>query len=156
MSEIFSDSARGKFPKNQNELIARLKNIESCINNDENLLEVNIEFCRRAFRLLTDCGLINKENVQFLSSAEACRNYDPKLKFPYNPSEGVLRKVKHSDDIYDSKGVQRFYHESNMCVLCGGSEYFIANNWFADGDGLPANKRAFYNWLVAQIKSLNQ
>ena len=150
MAEIFSDSARGNFPENQGELSARLKSIERCINNEENLREVNVEFCKRAFRLLADCRLINEENVRFLSSAEACKNYDPKLKFPYNPSEGVLRKVKHSDDIYDSKGVQRFYHESNMCVLCGGQEYFIANNWFADGEGFPTNKRAFYNWLVSK------
>ena len=153
MSKIFSDSARGNFPKTQAELTARLKSVESCINNDEKLREVNVEFCRRAFRLLADCGLITAENVRFLSSAEACAEYDPKLIFPYNRSEGVLRKVKHSDDIYDGKKIQRFYHESNMCVLCGGTEYFIANNWFSDGGGLPANKRAFYNWLVVQTKS---
>jgi len=140
LTEIFSDSVRSKFPKNQGELSARLKSIERCINNEENLREVNVEFCRRAFRLLADCRLINEENIRFLSNSEACKNYDPKLIFPYNPSEGVLRKVKHSDDIYDSKGVQRFYHESNMCVLCGGTEYFIANNRFADGEGFPANK----------------
>ena len=40
LSEIFSDSARGNFPKNQDELIARLKNIERCINNEENLQNV--------------------------------------------------------------------------------------------------------------------
>ena len=154
MSEIFSDSARGKFPKSQAELSARLKSIESCINNNEKLQEVNVEFCKRAFRLLADCRLIKEENVNFLSSAEACKSYDPKLKLPYNPSEGVLRKVKHSDDIYDAKGIQRFYRDSNMCVLCGGSEYLIANNWFADGGGLPANKRAFYNWLVAKTSAL--
>ncbi|MBR0260325.1 MAG: hypothetical protein IJQ85_00880 [Selenomonadaceae bacterium] len=152
LREIFSDSARGKFPKNQSELTARLKSIERCINNNENLREVNVEFCKRSFRLLADCGLINEDNVRFLSSAEACENYDPKLKFPYNRSQGVLRKVKNSDDIYDAKNIQRFYHESNMCVLCGGQEYFIANNLFADGEGLLANKRAFYNWLVLQIQ----
>jgi len=98
--------------------------------------------------------LINEENVNFLSSAEACKSYDPKLKFPYNPSESVLRKVKHSDDIYDANSIQRFYRDSNMCVLCGGVEYLIANNWFADGGSLPANKRAFYNWLVAKTSAL--
>jgi len=59
MPEIFSDSARGNFPKNNDELSARLKSVERCINNDENLREVNVEFCRRAFRLLADCRLIN-------------------------------------------------------------------------------------------------
>ena len=151
MSEIFSDSARGNFPKTQDELAARLKSIESCINNDEKLQTVSIEFCRRAFKLLADCGLINEENVRFLSSAEACAEYDPELKFPYNKTEGVLRKVKNSDDIYDAKGVQRFYRDSNMCVLCGGQEYLIATNWFGDppsGKGfLPSNRRAFYNWV---------
>lgn len=90
-----------------------------------------------------------------MSDAEACAKYDPKLKFPYNPTEGVLRKVKHSDDIYDAKGVQRFYRDSNMCVLCSGKEYLIASNWFSDppeGGGLPSNKRAFYNWLATQIQ----
>ena len=50
---------------------------------------------------------------------------------------------------------ERFYHESNMCVLCGGQEYFIANNWFGDGGGLPANKRAFYNWLARKVHEKN-
>ena len=49
MTEIFSDSTRGTRPKNQDELSARLKSIASCINNDENLREVNVEFCKRAF-----------------------------------------------------------------------------------------------------------
>lgn len=153
MSEIFSDSTRGNFPKSQAELSARLKNIERCINNDEQLRQVNVEFCKRAFRLLADCRLITEDNVKFLSNASACEEYERNLKFPYNRGEGVLRKVKHSDDIYDANGVQRFYHESNMCVLCGGAEYFIANNWFADGDGFPANKRAFYNWVALQTKA---
>lgn len=155
MAEIFSDSARGNFLKNPDELSARLKSVERCINNDENLQEVNVEFCKRAFRLLEDCGLINEENVRFLSDAEVCAEYDRNLKFPYNRNEGVLRKVKHSDDIHDAKGIQRFYHESNMCVLCGGQEYFIANNWFGDGGGLPANKRAFYNWLARKVHEKN-
>ena len=154
MNEIFSDEARGNFPKSQAELIARLKSVESCINNDENLREVNAEFCRRAFNLLVDCGLITAENVRFLSSAEACENYDSKFKFPYNRSEGVLRKVEHDDDVYDLKDIQRFYRGSKMCVVCGGTKYLIANNWFADGGGLPANKRAFYNWLVLKTKSV--
>ena len=155
MSEIFSDSTRGNFPKSQDELSARLKSIERCINNDEKLREVNVEFCKRAFRLLADCRLITEENVRFLSDAAACENYDRNLKFPYNKTEGVLRKVKHSDDIYDAKGIQRFYRDSNMCVLCGGQEYFIANNWFGDapaGGGLPSNRRAFYNWIAEQIR----
>ena len=157
MSEIFSDSTRGKFPKSQAELSARLKSIENCINNEENLQEVSVEFCKRAFRLLADCRLITEENVRFLSIAEACKNYDQQLKFPYNSSEGVLRKVKNSDDIYDANGIQRFYRDSNMCVLCGGAEYLIANNWFGDppeGGGLPSNRRAFYNWLVAKTSVL--
>ena len=152
MSEIFSDSACGNPPKNIVELEARLKSIERCINNDENLRKVNVEFCKRAFRLLADCGLIIEENVRFLSDAESCKNYDSNFKFPYNKTEGVLRKVKHSDDIYDAKGFQRFYRDNNMCVLCGGQEYLIATNWFADGGGLPSNKRAFYNWLAAQVR----
>ena len=158
MSEIFSDSARGKFSKSQAELSARLKGIENCINNEENLQEVNIEFCKQAFRLLADCRLITEEIVRFLGSAEACKSYDQQLKFPYNSSEGVLRKVKHSDDIYDAKGIQRFYRDSNMCVLCGGREYLIANNWFGDpseSGGLPSsNRRAFYNWLAAKTSAL--
>lgn len=158
MLEIFSDSARGNFPKNHDELSARLKSVERCINNDENLREVNVEFCRRAFRLLADCHLINEDTVRFLSDAEACAEFDPDLKFPYNRGEGVLRKVKHSDDICDANGVRRFYHENNMCVLCGGREYLIANNWFGDpptsGGGLPVNKRAFYRWLAAQVDNV--
>ena len=98
--------------------------------------------------------MITEDNVRFLSDAEACASYDRNLKFPYNRGEGVLRKVKHSDYICDANGNQRFYHDSNMCVLCGGQEYFIANNWFGDpptgGKGLPANKRAFYDWLTVQ------
>ncbi|MBR4641201.1 MAG: hypothetical protein IKO74_00590 [Selenomonadaceae bacterium] len=155
MSEIFSDSARGNPPKNIVELKARLKSIERCINNNENLREVSVEFCKRAFGLLADCGLITEENIRFLSDAEACKTYDRNLKFPYNKTEGVLRKVKHSDDIYDAKHIQRFYHESNMCVLCGGQEYFIANNWFGDGRGFPSNRRAFYNWLAEQTQKIS-
>ncbi len=82
--------------------------------------------------------MITEDTVQFLSDAEACASYDRNLKFPYNRGEGVLRKVKHSDDICDANGNQRFYHDSNMCVLCGGQEYLIAN------------KRAFYDWLTVQ------
>ena len=150
MAEIFSDSAHGKFPKTHDELTTRLKSVASCINNDEQLQNVNVEFCRRAFRLLADCRLITDDTVRFLSDAEACANYDRNLKFPYNRGEGVLRKVKHSDDICDANGIQRFYHDSNMCVLCGGQEYLIANNWFANGGRLSANKRAFYDWLAVQ------
>lgn len=157
MSEIFSDSARGNFPKSQDDLTARLKSIESCINNDEKLQTVSIEFCRRAFSLLADCSLITEETVKFLSDAEACEKYDAELKFPYNRGEGVLRKIKNSDDIYDSKGVQRFYRDSKMCVLCGGQEYLIATNWFGDppsGKGfLPSNRRAFYNWVALKTQA---
>ena len=145
MSEVFSNEIHDNF------LTARMKNIEACINNDENLSEVNIEFCKRAFRLLADCGLINQETVRFLSSAEACKTYDTKLKFPYNPSEGVLRKVERDDDIYDANHVQRFYRGDRMCVICSEDKYLIANNWFGDGDGFPANKRAFYNWLTLKV-----
>lgn len=123
MSEIFSDSTRRNCPDSQAELSARLKSVESCINNDENLQQVNIEFCRRAFRLLADCGLITEDTVRFLSDAEACRTYDPNLKFPYNSGEGVLRKTELDDNVRDGKGIQRFYGESTMCVLCGGREY---------------------------------
>ena len=100
MAEIFSDSARGNFPKNQDELSARLKSVERCINNDENLQEVNDEFYKRAFRLLADCGLINEDTVRFLSDAAACAEYYPKLKFPYNKTEGVLRKTESDDHRY--------------------------------------------------------
>lgn len=148
MGKIFSNE------NYDNALAARLNSIESCINNDERIRKVNIEFCRRAFKLLADCDLITEETVRFLSSAEACRNYDPDLKFPYNRSEGVLRKVERDDDIYDANRVQRFYRGDNMCVLCNETKYLIANNWFSDGDGLPSNKRAFYNWLTLKISKL--
>ena len=94
--------------------------------------------------------MITEDTVRFLSDAEDCASYDRNLKFPYNRGEGVLRKVKHSDNINDAKGIQRIYHDSNMCVLCGGQEYLIANNRFADGSGIPANKQAFYDWLTVQ------
>lgn len=156
MSEIFSDETHGNFPS-QNELEARLKSIANCINNDENIRQVSIEFCRRAFGLLADCGLITENNVRFLSSAEACEKYDTQFKFPYNRSEGVLRKVENDDDVLDEKGYQRFYHGSKMHVACGGTKYLIANNWFGDppenGKGLPSNRRAFYNWVALQTKA---
>ena len=102
--------------------------------------------------------MITENTVRFLSDAEACASYDRNLKFPYNRGEGVLRKVKHSDNINDAKGIQRIYHDSNMCVLCGGQEYLIANNRFGDpptsGGGLPVNKRAFYRWLAAQVDNV--
>ena len=146
MSEIFY----GNFPNNQAELESRLKSVERCINNDENLRQVNAEFCRRAFRLLADCGLITADNVQFLASADACESYDSKLKFPYNRSEGVLRKVERDDDVYDANHVQRFYRGEKMCVICNGTKYLIANNWFAEGGNISSNKRAFYKWLTLQ------
>ena len=132
----------------------RQKSVERCINNDENIREVNVEFCRRAFRLLADCDLITEDTVQFLSNAEACKSYDSKLKFPYNPSEGVLRKVEHDNNIYDARSLQKFYPAERMCVICGGTKYLIANNWFADGDGFPANKRAFFNWITLQATAI--
>ena len=157
MSEIFSDEIGGNFPKNQAELATRLKVVESCINNDENLKTVSIEFCRRAFRLLADCNLITEENVRFLSDAEACAEYNPKLKFPYNKTEGVLRKTENDDDIWDKNGVQRFYRGSKMYVLCGGTKYLIATNWFGDppsgGKGIPSNRRAFYNWVSVKTQA---
>lgn len=147
MGEIFSNETRDKI------LTERLENIERCINNDENLREISIEFCRRAFKLLADCGLITEENVRFLASAESCKTYDPNLKFPYNASEGVLRKVERDDDVYDAKGYQRFYRGDKMCVVCGDDKYLIATNWFGDGSGLPSNRRAFYNWVALQIEA---
>ena len=149
MTEIFSSN----FPNSSDELTARLKSIERCINNDEKLRQVNVEFCRRAFRLLADCGLITEDNVQFLSDAVACESYDRNLKFPYNRSEGVLRKVERADDIYDANHIQRFYHGDKFCVICNETKYLIANNWFTDGGGLPSNKRAFYNWLALQTRA---
>ena len=146
MGEIFY----GNFPNSQAELESRLKSVERCINNDENLRQVNAEFCRRAFRLMTDCGLITADNVQFLSSADACESYDSKLKFPYNRSEGVLRKVERDDDVYDANHVQRFYRGDKMCVICNGEKFLIANNWFAEGGNISSNKRAFFNWLTLQ------
>ena len=95
--------------------------------------------------------------MQFLSNAEACANYDPKLKMPYNKTKGVLRKVENDENILDENGQQRFYRGSNMHVICGGKKYLIANNWFGDppenGKGITSNRRAFYNWLVLQTKS---
>lgn len=120
MVEIFSETGSEKNrPKNRTELAVRLKSIERCINNDENLRQVSIEFCKRAFKLLEDCGLITEDNVYFLSNAEICAEYDPKLKFPYNKTEGVLRKTEVDDNILDKNGIQRFYHGSKMQVLCG-------------------------------------
>ena len=127
MSEILSDEICGSCPKNQAELATRLKSIASCVNNDEKIRTVSIEFCKRAFGLLADCGLITEANVQFLSSAEACKDYDSQLKFPYNSSEGVLRKVEIDDDVYDAKSYQRFYRGDKMHVICGGTKYLIAN-----------------------------
>ena len=151
MSKIFSDEIVVNPPKDVAELATRLNGIKNLINNDENLREVSIEFCRRAFGLLTDFGLITEETVKFLSDAQACTDYDPKLKFPYNAFEGVLRKVECDNDIYDEKGVRRFYRGDKMCVICGGKKYLIANNWFGDGPTLPNNRRAFYNWTAVQV-----
>lgn len=152
---IFSNETRGNSP-NKAELITRLKSIESCINNNERLQEVSIELCKRAFSLLADCALVTEDNVRFLNDAKACAEYDTDLKFPYNRGEGVLRKVERDDDIYDNKGIQRFYRGDKMCVVCGGIKYLIANNWFGDppnGKGLSSNRRAFYNWVALKTKA---
>lgn len=132
-----------KFPANDSELGARLAEVEKLINAEKS----NVAFVESAFKLMEDCGLINQENIKFLTDAAALKRRHRSFKFPFMQSEGVLRQVTNYNDVFDSNDLPRFYKGNDRRVELEGKMYVIANDWYQDNTPCP-NKRQFYNWLV--------
>ena len=139
MTKIFREE-QPNFPPNKDELDWRLAEIESLIN----VAQINIEFIEATFQIMQDCDLITEDNVKFLCNAQACKNFNPNFKFPFNPAEGALRSVKNDGDVLDADGKQRFYHgEKRRIELLNRQRYLFSNDWYADYSSCT-NKRAFY------------
>ena len=132
-----------KFPANESELTSRLVDIENLINAEKS----NVAFVESAFKLMENCGLINQENIKFLTDATALKRRHRNFKFPYMSNEGVLRQVTNYNDVFDANGFPRFYKGNDRRVEIEGKMYVIANDWYQDNTPCP-NKRPFYNWLV--------
>ena len=126
-----------KFPANDSELGTRLAEIEKLINAEKS----------NVVKLMEDCGLINQENIKFLTDAAALKRKHRNFKFPFMPNEGVLRQVTNYNDVFDGNDLPRFYRGNDRRVEFGGKMYVIANDWYQDNTPCP-NKRQFYNWLV--------
>ena len=142
MAVVFK-SNNAKFPANESELAERLNEIENLINAEKS----NVAFVESAFKLMENCGLITQENIKFLTDAIALKCKHHHFRFPYLPSEGVLRQVKNYNDVFDSNDLPRFYKGNDRRVECEGKMYVIANDWYQDNTPCP-NKRQFFNWLA--------
>ena len=143
---IIFHSGRPNFPLDETELEKRLAKVHELINKPH----ANIEFVETAFKLMEDCDLITETNVQFLCSAESCKKFNAKFRFPRNSSGGALRYVIDDNDVIGGKGNtrgRRFYSGYDRRVELNGDHYLISNDWYKDNNTVP-NKRAFYNWLV--------
>ena len=136
---IIFHSGRPNFPLDETELEKRLAKVHELINKPH----ANIEFVETAFKLMEDCDLITETNVQFLCSAESCKKFNAKFRFPRNKQEGALHYV-NAKKYY----LPRFYAGDDRLInLNGKKNYLISNDWYKDNNTVP-NKRAFYNWLV--------
>lgn len=142
MAVIFK-SNNAKFPANEAALTERLNAVEKLINADNS----NVQFVESAFKLMEDCGLINLDNVKFLTDAIALKCKHRHFKFPNLPTEGALRQVTNYGDIADRTGFSRFYNGTERRVEFEGKMYVISNDWYKDNNPCP-NKRQFYNWLA--------
>lgn len=140
MAKVFK-SNESNFPANQAELDRRLAKIEELINKPK----ANIEFCEAAFQLMADCDLITEENIDFLISPSACKEYNSNFWFMRNRKEGALRRVDDDNDVH-SDGFPRFYSGYDRHVELDGQHYLISNDWYKDASPCP-NKQAFYDWL---------
>ena len=157
MSIVFR-AGNPNFPVNQDELEdKRLKEIEQLVNK----YDANIPFCEAAFKLIEDCDLITEDNVRFLCSAQACKEYDTNFWFIRNRKEGVLRPTEDYNNVFTGK-YQRFYSGFDMRVEFYEQTFLIVNDWYKDfsedrhGQRKPSpcpNKRAFYNWLKEKAQN---
>lgn len=147
MATIFKGN-NFKFPANESELATRLTELENLINAEKS----SVVFVESAFKLMEDCGLINQENIKFLMDAIALKCKHRHFRFPYLPSEGVLRQVTNYNDVFDSNELPRFYKGNDRRVELDGKMYVIANDWYKDNTPCP-NKRQFFNWLVDKAKA---
>ena len=145
-------NGRPNFPKDEDELNLRLAEIEKLINNDEKVSQVNIKFVEAAFKLMEDCDLITSDNVNFLSSAQACMEFNEQFRFPRNPREGALRHVTDNNDVLGVDGSPRFYDGKKRHVELDGQHYLISKDWFGDTALCPSNKRQFFKWLCRKSK----
>ena len=145
MAVIFK-SNNPKFPANEAALTERLKALEKLINADNS----NVQFVESAFKLMEDCGLIDAENIKFLTDAIALKCKHRHFKFPNLPTEGALRQVTNYGDIADRTGFSRFYNGTERRVEFEGKMYLISNDWYKDNNPCP-NKRQFYNWLADKV-----
>ena len=139
------------FPKDEDELNLRLAEIEKLINNTNKNNRSNVDFVLTAFGLMEDCGLITSDNVRFLTSAQACMNFNERFRFPRNSSEGALRHVEDDNDVLGANGYCRFYDGKSRRVELDGQHYLISNDWYGDNSGY-SNKRAFFNWLSIKAR----
>ena len=124
---IVFENTQSNFPVNEEELQARLDEIEKLIN--IKVLRVNIKFVEAAFNLMEDCNLISEDNINFLIDPKACQS-------PTN----------YDYDVLDKDGYSRFYNGTKMRVELDGKRYLISNDWYADHSVCP-NKRQFFNWI---------
>ena len=127
-----------KFPANESELTSRLVDIENLINAEKS----NVAFVESAFKLMENCGLINQENIKFLTDATALKRRHRNFKFPYMSNEGVLRQVTNYNDVFDANGFPRFYKGNDRRVEIEGKMYVIANDWYQDNT--PACRKSYH------------
>ena len=137
-----SDTDARDFPKNNDDLDSRLKEIAALIPQPlKKIKGNNVEFAQKAFTLLKDCGLITEDIIKALNDPFWCeRTFNMKM----NPLGGVLRQ--EGLPMYDS-GLR--YYTKHM-VICKGVPYCISNDWFSDDKPRPT-KRAFFCWLSVII-----
>lgn len=148
-------SGRPNFPKDFTEFKNRFDEIKKLINNDDDVSIVNIKFCLAAFKLMEDCDLITEDNINFLCSAQSCKNFNYNFRFPFNPDEGALRYVTDDNNVLGMDGLPRFYYGTDRRVDLHGEHYLISNDWYKDNNAVP-NKRAFYNWLKKKAENACQ
>ena len=131
-----SDTQSKDFPTNELELKRRLEEISEWVPQPRvKVRGNNIAFSVLAFELFKDCGLINQENIDFLSSGVACNNTFYQVM---NPEGGILSKYctgRHYDSIKNPR-----------TVTFKGQKYYINSEWY------EANKREFLSWLTKKAE----
>ena len=171
---IVSDTDKKNFPRNNADLMGRLKEITDLIPQPETReIDNNMRFVETAFTLFKDCGLITKENVEALNDSEWCYENFNSLKIQgiveknikMNPLGGILRKegltmwgggglryycpfaeLKVQSDI-EIALTKKWRGESKLAVVCNGENYYISNDWFSNQQPRPT-KTLFVAFLT--------
>ncbi len=168
MMTTWSDTDLPNFPTDRQEWKKRMSEIALLIPQPATRAERgnNINFVEKAFTMLADCGLINKEIVENLNDKTYC---DSQIIFGseippcvMNPLGGVLRK-KGLTMYYKSKPryycpveefvvqsdiEKQFEGSSKLAVICEGETYYISNDWYS-GDKPRPTKYNFYFWITS-------